>query len=68
MRHSLCDQRFVGQPLPGNRANETVQPFHGVTGHIAVIEAERKLVNVAAKMFRAGVVVDTDQAARYLAA
>lgn len=32
-------------------------------GHVAVIEAERELVNVAAKMLRAGVVINADQPA-----
>lgn len=34
--HGLRDQRFVSEPLPGNRPHETVKPFHRVTRHVAV--------------------------------
>src|SRR5947209_3689278 len=60
---SSCDQRLVSQALARNTVNEAVEPLQRVTGHVAVVEPERELVNVAAKMLRAGVVVDADQAA-----
>ena len=34
-----------------------------VVFHVTFVQAERKLVNVAAEMLRAGVVIDADQAA-----
>jgi hypothetical protein len=45
---SLVDKRFVGQALPGNPVNEAVEALHRVALHVALIQAERKLVNIAA--------------------
>src|ERR1700688_4777362 len=58
----LCDEGFVGKSLPGNRSHEAIEPFHRVTRHVAVIAAERKFIDVGAKVFWAGVVIDADQA------
>ena len=59
----LVDESFVGQALPGNSVNEAVEPLHRMTLYVALIQAERELVNVAAKVFLAGVMIDTDQSA-----
>lgn len=56
------DQRLVGQALASNAVNEAAKPVQRVTGHVAVIEPERELIDVAADVFWAGVVVDADQA------
>ena len=57
------DQPFVGEPFARHGVNEAVEPRHGVVLYIALIEAECELIDVAIKMFRAGMVVDADQAA-----
>ena len=59
----LVDKGFVGQALARNAVNEAIEPLHRVALHVALIQAERELVNVATKVLLAGVVVDADQAA-----
>src|SRR5260370_15992915 len=56
-------QRFVGQPLAGNAVNKAVEPLQRMPLDMALVEPERELVNVAAKMLRTGVVIDANQAA-----
>jgi len=57
------DQRLVCQPLPGDPVNKAVEPGQGMVLDVALIEPEGELVNIAAKVLRAGVVIDADQAA-----
>jgi len=49
------DQVPVSEPLPGRVLYEAVEPIEGVPRHIALVEPESELVNVAAKMLRADV-------------
>jgi hypothetical protein len=60
--HSL-DQTFVREPLAGYSVNEAIESRQGMVLHIAFVETEGELIDIAAKMLRAGVVVDTNQAA-----
>jgi hypothetical protein len=48
-----CDQILVGQPLASRAVNEAVEPQQRVPRHIAFVEAESELVNVATEMLRA---------------
>src|SRR5260370_40523851 len=57
------DQRFVGQPLAGHAVTQPVEPLQRMPLDMALVEPERELVNVAAKMLRTGVVIDANQAA-----
>src|SRR5579863_2700642 len=57
------DPILVGEPLPHNSCHEAVQPLQGMPLHVALIEAERELVNVAVQVLIAGVVVDAVQTA-----
>jgi hypothetical protein len=61
--HLLCDQSFVGQPLPRDAINETAKPFQRVMHDVALVQPERKFIDVPAKVLRAGVMVDANQAA-----
>src|SRR5580704_5655167 len=56
-------QYLVGQPLARNAVHEGVKPRQRVVFDVAFVEPEGELVNVAAKMLRAGVVIDADQPA-----
>ena len=56
------DQPFIGEPFARRSVNEAFQPRHGVVLHVALVEPESKFVNIAAKMFWAGMMVDADQA------
>src|SRR3546814_16974402 len=47
---------------PGGAADEAIQALQGVALHVAVVEPEGELVNVAVQVLLAGVVVDTLQA------
>src|SRR4029077_10035708 len=58
-----CDQFLVGKTLAAHRHNHAIQPVHGVPLDVAVVEPEGELVDVAAKMLRAGMVVDAGNAA-----
>jgi len=41
------DEILVSEPLPCNAMHEAIQPSHGVPLHVALVEAERELVNIA---------------------
>src|SRR5258708_453694 len=58
-----CDEPRVSEPLPCDRINERVQPFERVASNVAVVQAERELIHIAAKMFLADLVVDAVQSA-----
>src|ERR1700746_2568239 len=55
-RHHSCDQIRVGQALPGRAVHKAVEAQQGTPRHIAFVEPESELVNVAAQMLRADVV------------
>jgi hypothetical protein len=54
----LCDKVCVSQPLALDRADKALQPRQGVVPDVALVEPERELIDVAAKVFRAGMVID----------
>jgi hypothetical protein len=56
-------QRLIGKALARNRANEAFKPCESMMFYVPFVEAEGKLVNIAAKMFRTGMMIDADQAA-----
>src|SRR5579862_141025 len=56
------DQILVSEPLPCNARHEAVQPLQGMPLHVALIQPERELVNVAMQVLVAGVVIDAMQA------
>src|SRR3954447_11141965 len=58
-----CDQRLVCQPLAGCSGDEAVQPGQCVQLDVAFVQPERELVNVAAQMLRAGMMIDAENAA-----
>src|SRR5690606_4298275 len=60
---SSLDQRLVGEPLADGAGRQAAQPLQRVALHVAVVEAERELINVTAKVLLAGVVIDADDAA-----
>src|SRR5260370_18420490 len=57
------DQRLVGEPLPDNAVNETVEPLERMPLDVAFVQPERKFINVPAKMLWTRVMVDADQPA-----
>jgi hypothetical protein len=57
------DQRLVGQPLTSHAVNETIKPRQSVVLDVAFIQAERKFVHVATKVFFACVMIQADQPA-----
>lgn len=50
------DQRLVGEPLTRDAINEAIEPLQGMPLHIALIEPESELVNVAGKVLLADMV------------
>ena len=56
------NQRLVCEPFASHAIYEAIEPRQGVVLDVALIQPERKFVNVAVKMFRAGVMIDADQA------
>jgi hypothetical protein len=56
------DQPLVGQALSSDAINEALKPRQGMVLHIAFVEPEGELIDIAAKVLRAGVVVDANQA------
>jgi len=57
-----CCQRLVGNATSSRRHDEAIQPLKGLALHVAVIQAEGELVDVAAKVLAAGVVIDANDA------
>jgi hypothetical protein len=51
-----CDQSLVGEAFASHARDKAVKPCKGVVSHVAVIETERKFIDIAAKVLRAGVV------------
>jgi hypothetical protein len=61
--HSSLRQPLVGQALVRSRFNEAIKAVQRVALHVAVIQSERKLVNVPAKMLRAYLMIDPSKPA-----
>lgn len=57
------DQILVGKPLARGAKREAIHPVQGVTLHVALTQPESEFVGVAAKVVRADMVLDADQAA-----
>jgi hypothetical protein len=57
------DQPLIRQALSSNAVHKTIKPRKRVVLDVAFIQSESKLVNVAPKMFRTGMVVNANQAA-----
>jgi hypothetical protein len=49
------NERLVCEPLPRSAVYEAVEPCQGMVLDVALVQSERKFVNVAVQMFRAGV-------------
>jgi hypothetical protein len=60
---SSLDQRLIGKALAGGSTNKAFKPRESVMPYVPFVQSEGKFIDVAAKMLRAGVVVDADQAA-----
>lgn len=60
---SSLDQRLVCQPLARGPVNEAIEPRQGMVLDVALVEPERKFVNVTVQVLRAGVMIDAYQAA-----
>ena len=58
-----CGQLLVGDSLANGRDHKAIEPLERVKLDISIVETKRKLINIAAKMLFARVVVDTTDAA-----
>ena len=58
-----CDQLFVGDATANRRGDKAIEARERVTAHVAVIEPKSKLVDVAPKVLRAGMVIHAMQTA-----
>ena len=56
-------QRLIGKALAGGSTNNAFKPRESMMLYVPLVQAKRKLVNIAAKMFLARMMVDADQAA-----
>src|SRR5436190_13971093 len=63
VRSHSSDQILIGQPLASRAVDEAFQAAQRMPLHVAFIQAERELVNVAMQVLVAGVVIDAMQAA-----
>ena len=52
---------LICQPLSGNRIHKAIKPVPSMPPHVAVIQSERKFVNIAPHVLFAGMMVDTVQ-------
>jgi hypothetical protein len=57
------DQPLVSQALALCSGDEAIESRHGVVFDIALVQAERKFIDIAIKMLRAGMMIDADDAA-----
>ena len=57
------NEPFVSEALASRPTNEAIEPRQGVVLHVTFVQPERKLVNIAIKMLRAGMVIDANQTA-----
>jgi hypothetical protein len=60
---SSLDQRLIGKALAGGSANKAFKPRESMMLYVPFVQAEGKFIDVAAKVLRAGVVIDADQPA-----
>jgi hypothetical protein len=60
---SSLNERLVCEPFARRAIYEAFDPRQGMVLNVALVQPERKLVNVAVKMLRAGVMIDADQPA-----
>src|SRR6266487_3377639 len=58
-----CDQLLVGEATANRRAEQAGEPVKRVAAHVAVMEAERELANVAVQMLGADVMERPENAA-----
>ena len=54
---ALLRQLLVGQPLPDRALDQAIQPLHRVNLHVALVEPERKFIDVPAQVLHRDVVV-----------
>jgi hypothetical protein len=60
---SSLNERLVCEPLSGRSVYEAVEPRQGMVLDIALVQPERKFIDVAVQMLRTGVMIDADQPA-----
>jgi hypothetical protein len=60
---SSLNQRLIGKALASDSSDKAFKPRESVMLYVPLVQAEGKLVNIPAKMFRAGMVIDAGQAA-----
>jgi hypothetical protein len=60
---SSLNERLVCEPLPRRAIYEANESRQGVVFDVSFVQPERKFVNVAVQMLRAGVMIDADQPA-----
>jgi hypothetical protein len=53
-------QRLIGKALAGGSTNNAFKPRESMMLYVPLVQAKRKLVNIAAKMFLARMMVDAD--------
>jgi hypothetical protein len=54
--NASCDQLRIGEATANRRAEQAGEPVERVAAHVAVIQPERELANVAVQMLGADVV------------
>jgi hypothetical protein len=59
---SSLNQRFIGKALAGDSTNKAFKPRESMMPYVPFVQAEGKLINIAAKMFRARMVINTNDA------
>jgi hypothetical protein len=57
------DQCLIGKPFSSRAGHEAIETVKGVALYVPLVKPEGELINVAAKVFLAGMVVYADQAA-----
>lgn len=60
---SSLNERLVCEPLSRSAIYEAFEPRQGMVLDVAFVQSKRKLVNIAVKMLRAGVMIDANQPA-----
>ena len=61
--YQSCDQVLVSEATAKRRAEQAGEAVKRVAAHIAITEPKGKLANITVQVFRAGVVIDTVNAA-----
>ena len=57
----VLNERLVCKPLSGHSVHEAVDPRQGMVLNVSLVQPERKFINVAVQMLRAGVMIDAEQ-------